>query len=316
MRIGNRVLTFHRPEVQKEKFPGEKEAALAAMPRSRRPRAQAKPPIRVDVLSPYNRLPSTASVNRALSQCTEVRTPGAIVSQVAGALRAHVAANGALPDFLVLGDVHRTPAGLMMVLAALHEYRDAPGRKIFSTEIRPQAQERAQRWLDQRPRLLSHCVQNDLRLPFPGIAPHMTRMMTALMFAKDRGFELNGFDPMKHTAMDLEEREQAMLARLGSTAPAGALNVVFAGNAHVPKLLDTLSPMGVSTLAISLLPQSIKPGETETRNRMSYLLSSPPVLTRPAVHTIMPSPELRNGNLDAAQFIKRELTPWHPPLRT
>ena len=40
---------------------------------------------------------------------------------------------------------------------------------------------------------------------------------------------------------------------------------------------------------------------------MSYLLSTP------QIHKIKPSPQLQQRDLNAAQFIKRELTPWLRP---
>jgi hypothetical protein len=307
MKIISHVVSFHRLDVQKEHFPGDKEKALNNAAPTRRPRPRSKPPVQVSALTPYNALSSIAEVNRTIATQPQVRTPAELVNRVTRAFSAHVrAAGGQMPNWVLLGDVHKQPAGLMMVMAALHEFRNFKGPKTFSIEARPSQVALADQWLQARPRLFTHCMNNGLDIPFPGIQPKHRRLFTACMFAKAHGFQLHGFDPLKRTARDLEHREAGMLQSLASEPLPRGVNVIFTGDGHVPVLHEHMAAVG-NTLAISMLPKQVHAGEHEARNRLSYLL------TTPAIETIMPSDELRDGQLNAVQFIRRELAPWHPP---
>jgi hypothetical protein len=306
MKIGNHVIRFHKTEFQKRHFPGDKEQALARMPQGRRPRDSDKPPMQLEALTPYNRLPSIGAVNKAIDALPEVETPREVVDVVHHEIQAYVAAHGRLPQVLILGDRHGDPASSMATLAAIHEYRNVAGPKTLSFERTLNGMRAPLNWLRQRPRLLAHCVNYDVSIPLTDVTPNGRRLVTAGLLARAQGFDLQGIDPKKRTAADLEEREEAMLNSIVRT-PLGAqgVHVIVVGSAHVPLLHEKLSPV-VGTLAIATLPQAVLPGETKTRDRMSYLLSTPDIVK------IKPSPGLRDGTLDATKFIRRELAPWVP----
>ena len=302
MKIGNHVVTFHRTEFQKTKFPGDKEATMNARPVSGRPRTSKLPPIQVGALTPYNQLSSIAAVNSALRNLREAKTPRDLVIQTTLPIANYVLANGQLPDCLIVGDVHTAPAGLMAILASLYEYRNFAGPKTFSFERMPRTERAITAWLGARANLLMHCINNDVPIPFPGAGNQARqRLLTAGLLAQQLGFTMHGFDGLKNGAIDLQDRETAMTANLANRIPNGK-QVIFTGSAHVPALYDALSPLA-GTLAITLTPREVRPGETDLRDKFSHLLSTPQVAV------VKPSEQLRSGTLDAAQFIKRELLP-------
>ena len=279
---------------------------MNARPVSGRPRQKNVLPVQVGPVTPYNQLSSIGAVNQAMNNLREAGTPHDVAIQTTAPIAQYVLDNGQLPDCLIIGDVHTSPAGLMAVLAALYEYRNYAGPKTFSFERTPRTERAISRWLAARPNLLTHCIDNNVTIPFPGVAnPARARILTAGLLAQQLGFAMHGFDGMQNTAVDQEDRECAMKASLANKIPAGK-QVIFAGAAHVPALYEALSPRA-GTLAITLTPRQIYPGETDLRDDFSF------VLTQPQIAVVKPSDALRNGTLDAAQFIKRELYP--PQLR-
>jgi hypothetical protein len=306
MKVGNFNVTFHRPRLQKEKFPGDKEATMNGRPVSGRPRQKNVLPVQVGPVTPYNQLSSIGAVNQAMNNLREAGTPHDVVIQTTAPIAQYVRDNGQLPDCLIVGDAHTSPAGLMAILAALYEYRNHAGPKTFSFERMPRTERAISQWLAARQNLLAHCIDNDVTIPFPGIAnPERARLLTAGLLARQLGFAMHGFDGMKNDAVDLQDRETAMKASLANKIPAGK-QVIFTGAAHVPALYEALSPHA-GTLAITLTPRQIYPGETDLRDDFSFVLS------HPQITVLKPSEPLRSGTLDAAQFIKRELYP--PQLR-
>jgi hypothetical protein len=191
----------------------------------------------------------------------------------------------------------------MMMLAAIHEYRNLGGRKTLCFERTDQQTQARLQWLRQRQGLLGHCVRNGVRM-----GRQFHPLGTAGLLAHAHGFSIQGFDPKKRVARDLEDREGAMVSRLTNTPHgAGDSLVIITGAAHAAKLHELFAPQVPGTLAIAVMPSAVLPGENETRNRMSHLLSAPGVVT------IRPSPQRSDGELGAAQFIGRELAPWHLP---
>jgi hypothetical protein len=303
-RIGNHIVSFHRPALVKTLLPTAKDKlsrpggllADAAM----RPAPTHKPLVQFSRVTPYNRLPSIAAVNMAIDAIPLTTSLGQVVTQVQAHIAAHRMRHGE-PAFVIVGERHGQPVSAATAATVLHAFQATASRSRVLFEMEPnEIRENFPTLDDDESAEFTHLLAEGTPARYATENPVAVNLISVALYGQHLGFDLSGFDPLRLSARHQEQRESAMLASIANGSIGAQTTIVFAGAHHVPVLHEQLSQQG-STLAIGIL-EPANAGDTDAARRKSYLLSTPEFLTINPAAGLLGTPPL-----ELVSFVNRHL---------
>lgn len=297
------VVSFHRPDWMKPIAPGAKEGVIAGRPPHLRPRPKTNQPlIQRTPPSPYNNLPSVDKVNAEI----ERRALFTRQSQVVAAVQAHLArqlpADPQRPVVVLIGELHGTDLALLQTLTTLNRLRGFGSKQVMA-EMAPQSMQAGLGSIDGTVAELRQCMDWGSRFDPDQVNAPVDVLMTNCIYARAQGYDVAGFDrhhadgPMG-PAPDNDTREDHMLAALGAQRKNAQVTVVVTGNVHLPVLHEAMkADPTVTTIGIATVTP-VAQGDHLVASRMSYLLSTPEILT------IRPDASLQGAPADITALIR------------
>ena len=304
-KIANKlVVTFHRPEAEKQRKPNEKDAYRATqhptLVPSRHSAPTRRPLVEISKVTALTQFPTAGAVQREIDRRPKLHTVHEVVTQVRNHLLARLTAYPAQPVLLLVGGNHDTDLEVAVGMSAVSVLQGEQRKKLL-IEQRPQHMVDLEPTVNGFHQAFAQAVARKEPFDPPGGVSPASRALTNVAFGRSLGYTTGGFDVLHDDAQNIESRESQMVASISKELVDTNVVIVSCGATHVAALHQALAP-NVNTVAISLVSPAL-PGDTEDVKRMSYLLATPEILA------INPTEALYRASIDATTLARRLMTP-------